>query len=235
MRRALAIALLVAACGGAGRTPAGEGAAESAPPLSLREGGETLRVAQRTSAKLPGSKDALAVQLGDVTGGAVELVLAKSDGSGVLVTRSVRERDVVPFAIDGFEYELVVEQMHNELIGDDWVDLRVRTAGGTPTTKAGGDAVVDERARIEGLIDAVAKSGVVFIRNGSEHDAAAAADHLRTKWSRAGDRIATADEFIEQLGSRSSQTGEAYRVRLPDGSERDAGPWLHELLAAQPR
>ncbi len=235
MRGIAIAALLFAACGGAGRTPAGDGETASSPPLALRDGGETVRVVQRTSAKLPGSKDALAVQLGDITGGAVELVLAKSDGSAVLVTRSVHERDVVPFAVEGFDYELVVERMHNELVGDDWIDLRVRAAGATPTTKAGDGEVVDERARIEALIGAVAASGVIFIRNGSEHDAAAAAEHLRTKWSRAGDRIGTADDFIEQLGTRSSQTGEPYRVRMPDGTERDAGPWLRELLAAQAR
>lgn len=239
MRLSLAL-LAVIGCGAPARGAGGDAPADakaepSKPrPLVLKEGGETLRVVQRGTAKLPGSKDAFELRLGDITGGAVELVLSKSDGSLVLVTKSVHDGDVVPFQIDGFGYELVVEHMENVLVGDDWVELRVRAAGqGAVAPRP--DAAVDERARIETLIDAVAKSGVIFIRNGTEHSASEAADHLRTKWSRAGDRVKTADEFIEALGSRSSQTGEPYRVRLPDGTERDAGPWLRDLLAGQRR
>ncbi|MBC8068439.1 MAG: DUF5329 domain-containing protein [Deltaproteobacteria bacterium] len=234
---ALAITLACGVPAGSADAPVGAAAAK-APPLVLAEGGETVRIAQRGSAALPGSQDALSVQLGDVSGPAVALTLARSDGSAVLVARTVAQGDAVPFVLEGVGYELVVEQLHNELVGEDWVVVRVRAAGASVgVASAAGDDVpaegsVDERARIEALIDAVARSGVVFIRNGTEHDSAAAAEHLRTKWSRAGDRIATADAFIEQLGSRSSQSGEAYRVRMPDGTERDAGPWLHELLSA---
>ncbi|HWB74382.1 MAG TPA: DUF5329 domain-containing protein [Nannocystaceae bacterium] len=237
MRLALALLVLVG-CGAPARGAGGDAPVEAKtepskpPPLTLKDGGETVRIVQRASAILPGSNDALELRLGDITGGAVELVLSKRDGSAVLVTKSVHDGDVVPFALDGFDYELVVEHMENLLVGDDWVELRVRAAGQEAVAPQP-DAAVDERARIEKLIDAVAKSGIVFIRNGSEHSASEAADHLRTKWSRAGDRVKTADDFIEALGSRSSQSGEPYRVRLPDGTERDSGPWLRELLAAQ--
>jgi uncharacterized protein DUF5329 len=233
MRGAGSALVMLLGCGApAGGADAPAAAKPSAPPLVLAEGGETVRIAQRGSAGLPGSKDALSVQLGDVSGPGVALTLARSDGSAVLVTRTVAQGDVVPFVLEGAGYELVVEQLHNELVGDDWVVVRVRRASAGATGDAPVAAAVDERARIEALIDAVARSGVVFIRNGTEHDSAAAAEHLRTKWSRAGDRIGTANEFIEQLGSRSSQSREAYRVRMPDGTERDAGPWLHELLTA---
>lgn len=237
MRLALAL-LMIVGCGAPARGAGGDAPAQAKaeprqpPPLTLKDGGETVRLVQRTSAKLPGS-EAYELRIGDVTGGAVELVLSKRDGSAVLVTKSVHDGDVVPFAIEGFDYELVVEHMENLLVGDDWVELRVRAAGQGTVAKPDDTSAVDERARIETLIDAVAKSGVVFIRNGTEHTSSEAADHLRTKWSRAGDRVKTADDFIEALGSRSSQSGEPYRVRMPDGSERDAGPWLRELLAAQ--
>lgn len=237
MRLSFALAFMLG-CGASARV-GGDAPADAKtepskpPPLALKDGGETLRVVQRASAKLPGSNDALELRLGDITGGAVELVLSKSDGSAVLVTKRVHERDVVPFVVDGFDYELVVEHMENLLVGDDWVELRVRAAGQGAATEPDDTPIVDERARIEKLIAAVSSSGVVFIRNGTEHTSSEAADHLRTKWSRAGDRVKTADEFIDVLGSRSSQTGEPYRVRLPDGTERDAGPWLRELLAAQ--
>ncbi|MGE0404065.1 MAG: DUF5329 family protein [Kofleriaceae bacterium] len=86
----------------------------------------------------------------------------------------------------------------------------------------------DERARIEALLSAVERSNVVFLRNGREHSAQEAADHLRRKWRGAD---VTAEQFIDRYGTESSSSGRPYRVRIGD-SERDAGPWLHELLVA---
>ncbi len=97
--------------------------------------------------------------------------------------------------------------------------------------KAGGER--DENARIDALIAAVESSGITFIRNGSEHDAASAASHLRRKRAAAGDDIATAEQFIDELATKSSVSGEPYRVRLADGTEQDAAPWFRQLLAEQ--
>ena len=84
---------------------------------------------------------------------------------------------------------------------------------------------------IELLIQRVAASkGVVFIRNGSEHSAANAAQHLRRKLKAAKGRITTPDQFIAQLATRSSITGKPYSVRLPDGREMESAAWLHGLL-----
>ena len=90
---------------------------------------------------------------------------------------------------------------------------------------------VRETARIEALIAHVAKqSGVRFVRNGTPYDAASAADHLRMKFDAAGDRIATAAEFIDRLASRSSMSGEPYSVRLASGQDLPARVWLHAEL-----
>ena len=86
-------------------------------------------------------------------------------------------------------------------------------------------------AEIDALIDRVAHAkGIVFIRNGSEHTAAEAAAHLQRKRKAAGDRIRTPEDFIDQLGARSSMTGKPYRVRLPDGREIDSAAWMTGLL-----
>ena len=97
-------------------------------------------------------------------------------------------------------------------------------------------------AEIDALIDRVAHAkGVIFIRNGSEYSAADAAAHLQRKRKAAGDRVKTPEQFIEVLGTRSSMSGKAYRVRLPDGREMDSAVWLNGLLrevrasAAPPR
>lgn len=84
---------------------------------------------------------------------------------------------------------------------------------------------------IELVIQRVAASkGVIFIRNGSEYSAADAAQHLRRKLAAAKGRVTTPEQFIDKLGSRSSMTGIAYRVRLPDGREMDSATWLTGLL-----
>ena len=87
-------------------------------------------------------------------------------------------------------------------------------------------------AEIEALIQRVAAArGVIFIRNGSEYAAADAAKHLRRKLDASKGRIRTPEAFIDKLGSRSSMSGKAYRVRLPDGRVVDSAAWLNGLLA----
>lgn len=88
-----------------------------------------------------------------------------------------------------------------------------------------------ERERIRSLLDALERSGLVFIRNGSEHTARAARAHLEMRLDRAGGRITTAEQFIEHLASRSSSTGRPYMVRLGDGTEVQAGVWMRARLA----
>lgn len=84
---------------------------------------------------------------------------------------------------------------------------------------------------IEALIVRVEHAqGVVFIRNGSDHSAVEAAAHLHRKLGAAHGRITTAEQFIDNIGTRSSMTGIAYRVRFADGREIDSATWLRQLL-----
>lgn len=87
-----------------------------------------------------------------------------------------------------------------------------------------------EKQRIDALIAAVEKSGLIFIRNGSEHSAADAASHMRLKFNNAGNRINTAEQFIDYLASKSSITGSPYFLKFPDGRTEKAGIWLHRKL-----
>ena len=84
--------------------------------------------------------------------------------------------------------------------------------------------------RIETLLKLMETSDVTFIRNGTEYRGEKAVSHLRRKWRAAGNRIQTAEQFVEHLGSRSSMTGEVYRVRTKDGVTHDAGPWMREQI-----
>jgi len=69
-----------------------------------------------------------------------------------------------------------------------------------------------------------------FIRNGSEHTAIEAADHLKMKLGKAGDKIKTAEDFIEKIASVSSITGEPYKIKFADGKEYTCGVILRMEL-----
>jgi Family of unknown function (DUF5329) len=106
-----------------------------------------------------------------------------------------------------------------------------------PYARAAGttDSPSVEARRIERLIDAVEKStDHRFIRNGVDYDAGTAARFLRAKWGYARDRIRTAEDFVREIGTRSSTTGSRYRVRCPDGREEDGAAFLVRQLAAPP-
>lgn len=80
------------------------------------------------------------------------------------------------------------------------------------------------------LLDFVSGSGCTFIRNGTEHSAVDAADHLRMKYRRGRRYADTAEEFIENLASQSSWSGQPYEV-VCDGEAQASGRWLERALA----
>ncbi len=92
-----------------------------------------------------------------------------------------------------------------------------------------------EQAKIAYLLDAVASSDVVFIRNGSEYTGTQARDHLKVKLDAAGGSILTAEDFITYIASASSVTGSPYRVRMKDGTQLEAEQWLRAALARYSR
>jgi hypothetical protein len=88
-----------------------------------------------------------------------------------------------------------------------------------------------EQARIEFLIREVETSrGLTFIRNGSEHDGAAAAKHLRRKLNHLGERLKTAEQFIQHCATESSITGRNYQVKTAEGKTVAAATYFTERL-----
>lgn len=86
---------------------------------------------------------------------------------------------------------------------------------------------------VDALIADVATLGnAVFIRNGSEYDAAKAAEHLRLKRTRAGSRLKSAEDFIRYCATASSMSGKKYRLRFADGREVDVDGYLYARLQA---
>ncbi len=79
------------------------------------------------------------------------------------------------------------------------------------------------------------QTDIVFIRNGSEHNASEAAAHLRLKLGNTKNRIDTAEQFIDKVASASSITGKPYLVRLPGKAEETSNSFLHRLLKQIPQ
>ncbi len=92
-------------------------------------------------------------------------------------------------------------------------------------------APLTEQQKIDALIHSVeVLPGAQFIRNGSTYDGKAAADHLRTKRNYAGDRIKTAEDFIDCCASKSSMSGQPYQIRFANGKTVDAAAFFHAEL-----
>ena len=91
------------------------------------------------------------------------------------------------------------------------------------------DLAPDQEAEIQYLLDFVAGSGCLFIRNGSENDSEAAADHLRLKYKKGKRYFSTAEQFIDRLASESSWTGKKYKIDC-EGEVSESGVWLHQAL-----
>jgi hypothetical protein len=88
-----------------------------------------------------------------------------------------------------------------------------------------------ERARIERLLDSLAaRKDIRFVRNGKEYSAAQAADFLRGKLAWNLEKIQTAKDFIDQVGTRSTTSGNVYLVRLADGRELPSAQFLMQEL-----
>ena len=94
---------------------------------------------------------------------------------------------------------------------------------------SGLQAAQDYDAEVQYLLGYVERSGCTFERNGTEHDSAGAADHLRLKYSRGGKYVNSAEQFIDRLATGSSWTGKPYTVTC-DGVTRPSAEWLHAAL-----
>lgn len=83
---------------------------------------------------------------------------------------------------------------------------------------------------IEHLLKAVGTSNCIFIRNGKEHSAIDAEDHLRMKYRKGKKYVDTTEQFIERIASKSSFSGDAYYIHCVDKKE-PTSIWLSKKLA----
>ena len=88
-----------------------------------------------------------------------------------------------------------------------------------------------EQARIDYLIQSLGQlPGAVFVRNGSDYQAAEAQSHLRQKLNYAGERIQTAEQFIKACATESSMTHKPYQIRFSDGRTQNTADYFFSKL-----
>lgn len=184
--------------------------------LDLPAEGVEVTMTQRRTADIEGTQGYLRLHIDDITAGQVLLSVRGADGKTFVSPRSVREGDRVTVDLGDGRYVLVIKSLVNLLIGEDYAVVGLY------------EREPLELRRIEALLRYIEGSDVVFVREDSEYDGAEAARHLRGKYGRATDRIQTVEQFIEEIGSRSSTTGKPYRIKQKDGSTTPAGAWLRE-------
>ena len=84
----------------------------------------------------------------------------------------------------------------------------------------------DLEATIAHLLEYVRTADVVFIRNGKEHSAENAADHIEKKYKHYNKKIKTPEDFIEKSATKSMMSGKLYQIRLKDGTVISNKDWL---------
>ena len=94
----------------------------------------------------------------------------------------------------------------------------------------GSASASDLEREIAHLLTAVSESPCIFVRNGSEHSARNAREHMELKYGRIRRRVKTAEQFIQYAGTESSISGKAYSMRC-QGVESPTGEWLTAELA----
>lgn len=87
-------------------------------------------------------------------------------------------------------------------------------------------------AEIRHLLEFVAAGDVVFVRNGKDHTAGEAVDHMKKKLDHfaAKGKISTAEDFIAYAGTKSLLSGKPYQVRLKNGTAMPCAEWLKKEL-----
>jgi hypothetical protein len=94
-----------------------------------------------------------------------------------------------------------------------------------------GHAAETMDAEIDYLLEFVETSGCTFIRNGKEHEPAAARGHLELKRKRGKRYYDTTEEFIERVASSSSWSGKPYMIRCGDAEPQPIEGWYLQALS----
>ncbi len=80
------------------------------------------------------------------------------------------------------------------------------------------------------LLNAIETSECAFLRNDVPYSSREAAAHIRKKYDYLGDKIGSAEEFIELCASSSSASGKPYMIKCGDSEPVSSSTWLRKKL-----
>jgi Family of unknown function (DUF5329) len=221
------------------------GCEPQSPELALMpEFAERLQLPQRSTSAIPtksGENSQLLIRLGDITRNQVRTSIRTREGMLISHATSLSPGSALNFDFASARYQLSLLNLDNQLLGTDYAYFALRQLSAEllpmpntapPSMQKKPPISPVEAAKIEQLLAALgALENVYFIRNGRAHSASEAVAHMRRKWETAADEIASAQEFIDKIGTRSSSTGELYQLRYADGRMQNAADFLKAELA----
>jgi hypothetical protein len=100
--------------------------------LRLDAEGARFEVRQRRRSALPGSAGFVLVELGDITGGGVQVAVRTRAGDILVGPRRLGEGERVALHYGGERFTIEVERLVNHLLGKDKAALRLERVGGAP-------------------------------------------------------------------------------------------------------
>jgi len=214
--------LMLAGCS---REPAPAENAEAAArqtPLAVVPVEITVR--QRSTTPVPGSDGKLLVTIDDVTRGQLMVSIVEQGETPLIGPVSMTPGMSLAFRWADKQYTFTLKRLHNAIVGEDFADFVV-------TERPRAEPPLTENQKIERLIATILDlERATFVRNGTTHTSREAADHLRSKWAAQADDVKTARDFIDKVASRSTLSGETYRIQFPDGAEIDSAEFLRKRL-----
>lgn len=86
------------------------------------------------------------------------------------------------------------------------------------------------QVEIDHLLKFIRESGCAFVRNGKAHAPEAAVQHIQEKYSYFKDKIDSTEKFIDLCASRSTITGNLYKISCPGAPLTGSGNWLLKEL-----
>jgi len=130
--------------------------------------------------------------------------------------------------------------MKTDILNRTWPPGSCWAAGALACAMAWSALAQDKQrdAEVRALIAAIETSPCRFERNGSWHTGPAAARHLRRKHEAAREQGLPegAEAFVREVASRSSFTGQPYRIHCGreerETPAQETGPWLMQRLQA---
>jgi hypothetical protein len=91
-------------------------------------------------------------------------------------------------------------------------------------------AYADTQKEIAHLLDFVANTACKYERNGTLYSGIEAQGHIKRKYQYFMDKIKSAEDFIKYSATRSTMSGENYKILCVDMPVQNSADWLLEEL-----